>query len=63
MPDISLCANSNTCPLNSTCYRATESRTKPSELRQAWMSFTYIEHDRYTSCAWYLPVEREEVTT
>jgi hypothetical protein len=38
MPDISMCANDNACPVRSRCYRSTASGTKPWE-RQAYMEF------------------------
>ena len=38
-PDISMCANDETCGLAAKCYRSQKSGTEPSEYRQAWMNF------------------------
>jgi hypothetical protein len=50
MPDISLCANSSTCPLARTCYRAEESGTKPSGERQSWMFCEWRETNGGGAC-------------
>jgi hypothetical protein len=57
MPDISMCMNSEHCPLAYNCYRAEESGTKPSE-RQSWMSFRYgVNDEDVPGCYNLIPVK------
>jgi len=53
MPDISMCMSS-TCPLKRSCYRNTDSGTKPSESRQSWFLGPAADG---LDCQYYWPVE------
>ena len=54
MTDISMCMSS-TCPLKDSCYRNTDSGTKPSA-RQSWFIGPAAEG---LDCKYYWPLEKD----
>jgi len=56
MPDISMCMNDN-CPLSTTCYRSSDSGTKPSEFMQTYFSPTPTITKDSVICDYYWPTK------
>lgn len=56
MPDITMCASSE-CPLAQRCYRSPESGTEPSEFRQSWSAYTWVQdNEGQVYCRSYAPL-------